>query len=80
MTSGSYLIRALAGKSHAKLSGRTDFSIGSRFGARRWSSKTIFSIFLLRERSGPKRLSPTDNFSPNTIDAVGIVVQLLSAI
>ena len=80
MTSGSYLIRALAGNSHAKLSGHTDFSIGSRFGARRWPSKTIFSIFLLRVRSCPKRVPPPDSFSPNTIDAAGIVVQLLNAL
>lgn len=33
-----------------------------------------------RVRSGPKRVPPTDSFSPNTIDAAGIVVQLLNAL
>lgn len=79
MTSGSYLIRALAGKSHGKLSGHIEFTFGSQFGMPRWPSDRFLAKNALRERSGPKRVPPTDSFSPNTIDAAGIVVQLLNA-
>ena len=79
MTSGSYLIRALAGNSRGKLSGHIEFTFGSRFGTPRWLSDRFSAKNASRVRSCPKRLSLTDNFSPNTIDVAGIVVQLLNA-
>ena len=80
MTSGSYLTPALRVRSGLKLSGHVEFTFGSRFGAPRWPSDRFLAKNASRVRSGPKRVPPTDSFTPNTIDAAGIVVQLLNAL
>lgn len=80
MISGSYLICALAGNSRAKLSGHPEFTFGSPFKAQQPCSDRFSTKVRVAGNSRPKRPLPTDNFSPNTIDAKGIVIQLLFAI